>query len=133
VVVGIAPPALLEDPSNKLPGQFHDTVGYHSKSGLLFYNSKSHGNMIGHRCNRGDSIGLELETFDPEMSVVLFSKNFKPVGTRFLTMKNFNSFLPTIVMVSDGEPIEIVVYWQTAVSMPPHFNVVCQKSIKILL
>jgi len=91
----------------------------------MFYNGKSHGNMMGHKCGKGDSMALEMEVFEPDMSVAIFEKNFKPVGTRFLTLKDFDSFLPTIVVSSNGEPIEINVYWQTVVSMPPHFNVVC--------
>lgn len=56
VVVGVAPQSMLEDArlgSKLLPGQAMDTVGYFSKSGLMFYNDKSNGNMMGHRCSTG--------------------------------------------------------------------------------
>ena len=125
VVIGIAPTSLLDENFGKLPGQVNDTIGYNSKTGLIFYNSKSHGNMMGHKCGKGDSMGIEMEVFEPDMSVAIFEKNFKPVGTRFLTLKDFEMFLPTLAVQSHGEPIEINVYWHTVVSMPPHFNVVC--------
>lgn len=125
VVLGIAPSTLLSNNSTgKLPGQEMDTIGYNSKSGYMYYNGKYHGNMMGHKCSRGDSMALEMEVFEPDMSVAIFSKNFKPVGTRFLTLKNFDEFLPTFAVQSSGEEIELNIFWHTVVSMPPHFNVV---------
>lgn len=76
-------------------------------------------------------MAIEIETFDDEMSVAIFSKNYRPVGTRFLTQKDFEKFLPTIAIVSSGEEIELNAYWQTVVSMPPHFNVVSDKIISL--
>lgn len=73
---------------------------------------------------KGDSMGLEISNFDKKMSVALFTKNFRPIGTRFLTLQDLNSFYPSIEIASSGEEIEIIVYWQTVVSMPPHFNIV---------
>ncbi len=90
----------------------------------MYFNDKSHGNMMGHKCERGDCMAIEMEVFEIEMSVAIFGKNFKPVGTRFLTLKTPELFMPTIAIESDGEPIELNVFWQTVVSMPPHFNVV---------
>jgi hypothetical protein len=69
-------------------------------------------------------MGLEISNFDKKMSVALFTKNFRPIGTRFLTLQDLNSFYPSIEIASSGEEIEIIVYWQTVVSMPPHFNIV---------
>ena len=69
-------------------------------------------------------MGLEIGHFDKKMSVALFTKNFKPIGTRYLTLEDSNQFYPSIEIVSSGEEIEIVAYWQTVVSMPPHFNIV---------
>ena len=110
--------------NNKLPGSVEDTVGYHSENGYLYYNGKSQGNMMGKKYGRGDAVGIEMEVFEKDMSVAVFSKNFRPVGTRFLTAKNFDEFFPTIGVESSGEPVEIVAYWHTKISMPPHFNVV---------
>jgi hypothetical protein len=122
VVIGIS--SSIEMLTNKLPGVVLETVGYHSDTGYLYYNGKSHGNMMGKKYGRGDAVGIEMEVFEKEMSVALFSKNFRPVGTRFLTAKNFDEFFPTIAVETNGEPVEIVVYWHTKISMPPHFNVV---------
>ena len=122
LVVGVA--SLVEKGENKLPGIIENTVGYHSETGYLYYNGKYQGNMMGKKYGRGDAVGIEMEVFEKDMSVALFSKNFRPVGTRFLTAKNFDEFFPTIAVESSGEPIEIVAYWHTKISMPPHFNVV---------
>lgn len=70
-------------------------------------------------------MGIEIESFKEEMSVAVFSKNFRPIGTRFLTLRDFDQFLPTIAIANSGEEdIELNIYWQTVVSMPPHYNVV---------
>ena len=69
-------------------------------------------------------MGLEMEVFEKKMSVGIFSKNFKPIGTRFLTLDNPDLFIATVAVESDGEEVEINVYWHTVVSMPPHFNIV---------
>lgn len=127
VVIGIGEPSFFVNDVKevkKLPGEIAQTVGYHSLTGNMLYNGKSHGNMTGHACKRGDSMGLEMEVFEEKMSVAIFSKNFKPVGTRFLTLEDHSSFLATLSVLSCGEEIEINVYWHTVVSMPPHFNVV---------
>lgn len=80
--------------------------------------------MRGHRCRKGDTIGVEIEVFDTEMSVALFSKNFRPIGTRYLTLRDHSQFFPTILIENAGEPVELLVYWQTRVSVPPHYSVV---------
>jgi hypothetical protein len=110
--------------NNKLPGIVEDTVGYHSENGYLYYNGKSQGNMMGKKYGKGDAVGIEMEVMEKDMSVALFSKNYRPVGTRFLTAKNFEEFFPTIAVESNGEPVEIIAYWHTKISMPIHFNVV---------
>jgi hypothetical protein len=80
--------------------------------------------MRGHRCKKGDTVGVEIEVFDKEMSVALFSKNFRPVGTRYLTLRNHAEYFPTILIESTGDPVDLLVYWQTRVSVPPHYSVV---------
>ena len=136
VVIGVGPPALLDNDFNKLPGEMSDSIGYHSLTGLLTYNGSSHGNMMGQKCGMGDTIGLEIEVFEKKMSVAVFTRNFKPVGTRFLTLQDRDSFLPTIAILNENddnnkcEAVELNVYWHTVVSMPPHFNVVRKKREK---
>ena len=63
---------------NKLPSVVEDTIGYHSENGFLNYNGKSQGNMMGKKYTRGDAVGIEMEVFEKDMSVALFSKNFRP-------------------------------------------------------
>jgi hypothetical protein len=80
--------------------------------------------MLGHKCKKGDTMGVEIVVFDKEMSVVLFSKNFRPIGTRYLTLKDHSQYFPTILIESNGDPVDLLVYWQTRVSVPPNYNVV---------
>jgi hypothetical protein len=134
IVIGVASDELLLKAkattsgsyTNLIPGRVADTIGYESKTGLMFFNGKSKGNMMGHRCARGDCMSIEMEVFEEEMSVAIFGKNFRPVGTRFLTLKDAEQFLPTIAVQTSGgdSPIEINAYWHTVISNPPHFNVV---------
>lgn len=121
VIVGIAS---SEHELNEAPGMDRDTVGYNSLTGQLLSNRKDAGNMRGHRCRPGDSMGVEVEVFGKEMSVVLFTKNFRPVGTRYLTLTDHGQFFPTILIESNGEPVEILVHWQTRVSVPTLYNLV---------
>ncbi|CAF1350584.1 unnamed protein product, partial [Didymodactylos carnosus] len=119
IIIGIAS---SKHSLNKLLGLLTDTIGYHSLEGKLYYNSKDVGNMKGHVCKKGDTMGIEIAVFDKDMSVALFSKNFRPVGTRFLTLQDHSEFMPTIMIESHGEPIELLAYWHTRVSVPPHFS-----------
>lgn len=113
---------------NEAPGMDIDTVGYNSHSGLLYSNRKELGNTRGHRCRQGDTIGVEIQTFGEEMSVVLFTKNFRPVGTRYLTLKNHQQFFPTILIDSNTESVELSAYWQNRISVPLQYNIVCSDS-----
>lgn len=121
VTVGIAS---SKHSLNEAPGFFNDSVGYDTYAGKLYSNGKDVGNMRGHRCRKGDTIGVEIEVFEQEMSVALFSKNFRPIGTRYLTLRDHSQFLPTILIENGGDPVELLVYWQTRVSVPPHYSVV---------
>ena len=109
---------------NEVPGLTDDSVGYNIFTGKLYSNRKDVGNMRGHRCRKGDTVGVEIEVFDKEMSVALFSKNFRPIGTRYLTLRDQSQFFPTILIENASTPVELLVYWQTRVSVPPHYSVV---------
>lgn len=109
---------------NEAPGFANDSVGFNSFTGKLHSNRKDVGNMRGHRCKRGDTMGIEVEVFDNEMSVVLFSKNFRPIGTRYLTLRDHYQYFPTILIENGGDPVDLLVYWQTRVSVPQHYSVV---------
>ncbi|CAF3406424.1 unnamed protein product [Rotaria sp. Silwood1] len=107
---------------NEAPGIVHDTVGYNSYTGKLYSNRKDTGNMRGQKCTKGDTMGVEIEIFDKEMSVVLFSKNFRPIGTRYLTLHDHSQYFPTILIENNGDPVELLVYWQTRVSVPSSYS-----------
>ena len=124
VIVGIAS---SDHELNDAPGIDRDTVGYNSHTGKLYTNRRDTGNMHGHQCSKGDTMGVEVEVFDKEMSVVLFSKNFRPIGTRYLTLNDHSQYFPTILIESHGDPVELLVYWQTRVSIPPHYSVVSMR------
>ena len=121
VTVGIAS---SQHELNEAPGLAHKTVGYNSFTGKLYSNRKDSGNMHGQKCKQGDTIGVEIAEFNKEMSVVLFSKNFRPIGTRYLTLDDHSQYFPTILIESFGAPVELLVYWQTRVSVPPDYNMV---------
>lgn len=121
MTIGIASSAIA---LNDAPGLVHDSVGYNTLTGKLYSNHKDIGNMRGHRCRKGDTIGVEIEVFESEMSVALFSKNFRPIGTRYLTLRDHSQYYPTILIENDGQAVELLVYWQTRVSVPPHYSVV---------
>ena len=65
VIVGVASGNLFETNSNQfnnsksnrlVPGHANDTIGYESKTGLMYFNNKSKGNMMGHKCKKGKAI-----------------------------------------------------------------------------
>ncbi|KAK7447339.1 hypothetical protein BaRGS_00040197 [Batillaria attramentaria] len=121
VSVGVAPKDI---PLNRHPGKFRPSVGWHSRLGKLFRNDRSDGNLAGHRYMRGDCIGVEMEAFATEMSVALFSRNFRPVGTCYYTQKDRSQFLPTIGLCGNGYEIQVDVCWQNMNGGPPIFSVV---------
>ncbi len=121
VIIGIAS---SNHELNDAPGMERDTVGYNSYTGKLYTNRNDAGNMQGHKCRKGDTIGVEIQVFDKEMSVVLFSKNYRPIGTRYLTLNDHSEYFPTILIESYGSPVDLLVYWQTRVSFPPHYSIV---------
>lgn len=123
VIIGVAS---SKHDLNEAPGFSHDTVGYNSSNGHLYTNRKDSGNMRGHRCRQGDTMGVEIDVFNKEMSVVLFSKNFRPIGTRYLTLTEHDQYFPTILIESHGDPVDLSVYWQTRVSLPTHYSVVSE-------
>ncbi|XP_070191470.1 uncharacterized protein [Littorina saxatilis] len=100
-------------PTNQHPGKFRPSVGWHSRQGRLLRNDRSDGNLAGHRFSRGDMIGVEMEKFAKEMSVVLFSRNNRPVGTCYYTQPHHDEFLPSFGLCSNGHDLEIDVCWQT--------------------
>ncbi|CAF3064750.1 unnamed protein product [Rotaria socialis] len=119
VTVGIAS---AKHKFNEAPGTVQNTVGYNSYSGKLYANRKDTGNMRGHKCYKGDTMGVQIEAFGKEMSVALFSRNFQPLGTRYLTLNDHSQYFPTILIENNGDPVDLLVHWQTRVSVPPQFS-----------
>ncbi|CAF1096486.1 unnamed protein product [Adineta steineri] len=123
VIVGVA------SSKNKLneaaPGILQDTVGYNSSTGKLYSSRKHIGNMRGHRCKKGDTMGVEIQVFNKDMSVILFSKNFRPIGTRYLTLNDHSEYFPTVFIENNHYPVELSIYWQTRIAIPPYF---CMKN-----
>ena len=72
----------------------------------------------------GDVVGVEMEVFEVDMSVALFSRNGSPVGTRFVTQADHGQLLPTVAICGNGSEVVIDIVWQNRVSDPPVFNVV---------
>ncbi|CAF4956854.1 unnamed protein product, partial [Rotaria magnacalcarata] len=81
--------------------------GYNSYNGKLYANRKDTGNMRGHKCCKGDTMGVQIEAFGKEMSVVLFSRNFQPLGTRYLTLNDHSQYFPTILIENNGDPVDL--------------------------
>lgn len=127
VIIGIAS---SEHQLNDPPGMDQDTVGYNSQTGKMYTNRKDTGNMLGHQCRKGDTMGVEIEVFGEGRSVVLFSKNFRPIGTRYLTLQDHAEYLPTILIESYGDPVELTVYWQTRVSVSPPYSLVSHQFLE---
>ncbi|XP_005088904.1 uncharacterized protein LOC101862618 [Aplysia californica] len=113
-----------EFPLNKYPGKTRPSVGWTSKDGKMYRNTRHDGNLSGERYQVGDIIGVEMEAFAKEMSVALFTKNFRPVGTAYYTQTNLNEFLPTISLCANGYEVIVEVFWQNMMRGAPLFSVV---------
>lgn len=65
-----------------------------------------------------------MEAFAKEMSVALFTKNLRPVGTAYYTQSDRSSFLPTLALCGNGCEVILEVHWQNTMRGPPIFSVV---------
>jgi len=61
---------------------------------------------------------------DCKWPTALFIKNYKPIGTRFFTVRDTRQFLPTVSLCGNGYEVVIDVFWQNRVSQGPTFLVV---------
>lgn len=120
VSIGVADSSF---PLSKHPGKLKRSTGWVSRDGKMYFNEKCSGNIEGERFNEGDTIGVTVQTFHPELSVVLFIKNDRPVGTRFLSIKDSDQFFPTIALCGNGYDVELHVYYQNRISTPPIFRI----------
>ncbi|XP_071113924.1 uncharacterized protein [Haliotis cracherodii] len=110
-------------PLKKLPGKCAESVGWVSRDGRLYANEKNQGNMPGERFCEGDTVSMEISSFAKEMSVCLFSKNSRAIGTRYYTEGEMSEHLPTIAVCGNGYDVEIHVYWQTQILSNTSFGV----------
>ena len=70
----------------------------------------------------GDMVGLEVLNFDEKQSVVLFSKNWRAIGTRYVTIADLHQLLPTVTVCGNGYRVEIDVFWQNQYLKGPAFS-----------
>jgi hypothetical protein len=71
----------------------------------------------------GDIVGVDVTIFnDNGDSVVLFIKNNRPVGMRYVTIKH-DEFLPTISLCGNGYDVKLNVFWQNRLSEGPNIHV----------
>jgi len=73
----------------------------------------------------GDTVGVDFRFFsDKGDSVILFLRNGHPVGTRFVSIKNMEEFLPTISLCGNGYDVKLKVFWQTRIAQAPPLHIV---------
>ncbi|BFZ09153.1 hypothetical protein BsWGS_12192 [Bradybaena similaris] len=111
-------------PLNEFPGQLTPSVGWASKDGRLYRNSKCDGNLSGEKYYEGDMVAVHMIAFAKNMSVALFTKNTHPVGTVYYTQPNRAEFLPTIALSAGGSSVVMDVYWQNLIQIAPTLSVV---------
>ncbi|CAL1544708.1 unnamed protein product [Lymnaea stagnalis] len=111
-------------PLNKYPGKVKPSVGWASKDGKFYRNCRNDGNLSGERFFQGNLVGVEMEAFAKEMSVALFTKNLRPVGTAYYTQRVRSEFLPTIALCANGHEVIVEVYWQNMMRGAPVFSVI---------
>ncbi|KAL4232460.1 hypothetical protein ACF0H5_007153 [Mactra antiquata] len=108
---------------SKHPGKCQQSSGYSSRDGKMYSNELSNGNMEGERFGEGDMVGVHIKTFDDQgYSVVLFIKNDRPIGTRYITTDN-NDIYPTISLCGNGYDVVLRVFWQNRLSQAPPLRI----------
>lgn len=70
----------------------------------------------------GDMVGVEISMFDKNHPVALFSKNYRAIGTRYVTMPDQDQMLPTVAVCGNGYEVEIDIYWQNQYLKGPAFS-----------
>lgn len=112
-------------PLNKHPGKCPQSTGYVSREGKMYCNEKLNGHTEGERFNEGDTVGVDIRNFnDLGYSVVLFIKNDRPIGTRYVTIEDSNDLLPTISLCGNGYDVTLNVFWQNRLAQGPDLRFV---------
>ncbi|XP_050390636.2 uncharacterized protein LOC126809857 isoform X1 [Patella vulgata] len=117
ITLGIAGPDILEGTH---PGNWNNTVGYHSDSGRCYTSHREIANTKGEGFGIGDIFGVQVTHFGSSKCTVVFSKNGRPVATRFLFESDPNNLLPTISL--ENGPVDLGLMWPDAVSDVPVFD-----------
>lgn len=110
-------------PLNEHPGKCLNSTGYVSRDGKMYFNTKFTGNIEGERFCHGDIVGLEVKTFcDHGNSVVLFMKNERPIGTRYVSVTSLNQLFPTISLFSNGYDVQVNAHWHNRTGQAPIYK-----------
>lgn len=109
-------------PLNKHPGKLPESTGYNSRDGKMYYNKLHEGFTPGERFGEGDMVGVEISMFDKNHPVALFSKNYRAIGTRYVTMPDQDQMLPSVAVCGNGYDVEIDIYWQNQYLKGPAFS-----------
>ncbi|KAL3883020.1 hypothetical protein ACJMK2_029320 [Sinanodonta woodiana] len=110
-------------PLDKHIGKVQPSTGWYSKEGKFYQNLLLNGNTHGERFGEGNTVGLEMRSFDTKAAAVVFIKNNTPIGTRYVTLPRAEEFFPTIAICGNGYDVELDVTWQTHTGSGPNFNV----------
>ncbi|XP_071135084.1 uncharacterized protein [Mytilus edulis] len=108
---------------SKHPGKTENTVGWMSQNGRMFYNTRYEGNVNGQRYEEGDTVGLDCSVFESSLPVVLFSKNYHPIGLRYLMANDPSQYFPTIALCGNGYEVVVDVFWHTRLCVGPTFEI----------
>ncbi|ESO94723.1 hypothetical protein LOTGIDRAFT_160956 [Lottia gigantea] len=117
ITLGIAGPDISE---GSHPGNWNNTVGYHSDSGRCYTSHSEIANTTGEKFGIGDIFGVQITYFGLTKCTVVFSKNGRPVATRYLFESNQKTLLPTISL--ENGPIDLGITWPDAVVDGPVFQ-----------
>ncbi|XP_062616121.1 uncharacterized protein LOC134277830 [Saccostrea cucullata] len=109
-------------PLNKHPGKVPESTGYCSRDGKLYYNKQHEGHSQGERFGEGDMVGVEVSNFGRKHPVALFSKNWRGIDTRYVTILDQDQILPTVAVCGNGYDVEIDIFWQNQYLKGPPFN-----------
>lgn len=71
MIIGVSSSDFIDEDEHILLGKKKDTIGYYSKTGQMFYNGKSTGNMMGQKCLRG----IVTSNFKKHLLVTKFNSN----------------------------------------------------------
>lgn len=117
ITLGIAGPDIASDSH---PGNWLNSVGYHSDTGRCYTSHQCVANTEGEKFGIGDVFGVLVTYFGEKKSTVIFLKNGSPVATRFLFGGDHSRYLPTISL--ENGPIDLGLMWPEAAMGVPQYS-----------